>query len=238
MIKVESVLLTLDDAGGTTASASKPTTTSSQAASTPAVAASNGATSSYSVKLPELGEGVTEGELIKWLVKPGDSIKADQSIAEIMTDKATVEVPSPKAGVVSDLKFKAGEVVKVDSILATLQVSGSAPAQATTSAHTQAPAKTAAAPAVGHVVSSSMSASSSAGLSMSSHSGGSSTTTAFFPPVMDSRVLATPATIIPITIRATTTQIHIFLFLSIVLFSIIFLFYSFNYNSKYTIYDA
>ncbi len=106
MIKVESVLLTLDEAGGATASASKPTTTSSQAASTPAVAASNGATSSYSVKLPELGEGVTEGELIKWLVKPGDSIKADQSIAEIMTDKATVEVPSPKAGVVSDLKFK------------------------------------------------------------------------------------------------------------------------------------
>lgn len=199
MIKVESVLLTLDEAGGTataTASATKAAATShtTQSTSAPAsAAATNGATSSYSVKLPELGEGVTEGELIKWLVKPGDSIKADQSIAEIMTDKATVEVPSPKAGVVSDLKFKAGEVVKVDSILATLQISGSAPAQTTVSTHAQAPTKSAAAPAVGHVVSSSMSASSSAGLAMSSHGGGS-TTTAFFPPVMDSRVLATPAT--------------------------------------------
>lgn len=195
MIKVESVLLTLDEAGGatTTASATKSATTSQSTSAPASAATTNGATSSYSVKLPELGEGVTEGELIKWLVKPGDSIKADQSIAEIMTDKATVEVPSPKAGVVSELKFKAGEVVKVDSILAILQVSGSATTQVTTSTHAQAPAKSAAAPAVGHVVTSSMSASSSAGLSMSSHGGGAATT-AFFPPVMDSRVLATPAT--------------------------------------------
>ena len=50
------------------------------------------------VKLPELGEGVTEGELVKWLVAVGDSVKADQTVAEIMTDKATVEVPSPVAG--------------------------------------------------------------------------------------------------------------------------------------------
>ncbi|MCC2680176.1 MAG: pyruvate dehydrogenase, partial [Pseudobdellovibrio sp.] len=47
------------------------------------------------VKLPELGEGVTEGELVKWTVKVGDTVKPDQTVAEIMTDKATVEVPSP-----------------------------------------------------------------------------------------------------------------------------------------------
>lgn len=76
------------------------------------------------VKLPELGEGVTEGELLKWLVKPGDSVKADQSIAEIMTDKATVEVPSPTAGVVKELKFKVGEIVKVESVMITLETSG------------------------------------------------------------------------------------------------------------------
>ena len=58
------------------------------------------------IKLPELGEGVTEGELIKWLVKPGDVVKADQTVAEIMTDKATVEVPTPVAGTVKELKFK------------------------------------------------------------------------------------------------------------------------------------
>lgn len=60
----------------------------------------------YDLRLPELGEGVTEGELIKWLVKIGDLVKPDQSVAEIMTDKATVEVPSSKAGVVKDLNSK------------------------------------------------------------------------------------------------------------------------------------
>ena len=63
------------------------------------------------IQLPELGEGVTEGELVKWLVKPGDKIEADQTVAEMMTDKATVEVPSPSAGVVKELKAKEGEVV-------------------------------------------------------------------------------------------------------------------------------
>jgi pyruvate dehydrogenase E2 component (dihydrolipoamide acetyltransferase) len=52
------------------------------------------------VKLPELGEGVTEGELVRWLVKPGDNVTADQTVAEVLTDKATVEVPTPTAGVV------------------------------------------------------------------------------------------------------------------------------------------
>ena len=73
------------------------------------------------LRLPELGEGVSEGELIKWLVKPGDSVRPDQAVAELMTDKATVEVPATAAGVVKDLKFKAGETVKVDSVLLTLE---------------------------------------------------------------------------------------------------------------------
>ena len=72
------------------------------------------------VKLPELGEGVTEGEIVKWLVKPGDNVKADQSIVEIMTDKATVEVPSPIAGTVKELKFKVGDVIKVENVILTL----------------------------------------------------------------------------------------------------------------------
>jgi pyruvate dehydrogenase E2 component (dihydrolipoamide acetyltransferase) len=72
------------------------------------------------VKLPELGEGVTEGELVKWTVNIGDAIKADQTVAEIMTDKATVEVPSPVAGIVKEFKFKKGEIIKVESIILTL----------------------------------------------------------------------------------------------------------------------
>ncbi|HRO67942.1 MAG TPA: pyruvate dehydrogenase, partial [Pseudobdellovibrionaceae bacterium] len=84
------------------------------------------------VKLPELGEGVSEGELIKWLVKPGDQVKPDQAVAEIMTDKATVEVPSPSAGTVKELKAKPGDVVKVESVLLTLEGGGAtaAPAKA------------------------------------------------------------------------------------------------------------
>ena len=96
----------------------------------------------FDLKLPELGEGVTEGELIKWLVKPGDTVKADQSVAEIMTDKATVEVPTTRAGVVKELKFKAGEVIKVESTILTLEESGASSAKPAT----QAPAKTEAAP--------------------------------------------------------------------------------------------
>jgi len=53
---------------------------------------------STEVKLPDIGEGVTEGELVKWLVKVGDKIDVDQAVVEVMTDKATVEVPSPVAG--------------------------------------------------------------------------------------------------------------------------------------------
>ena len=105
------------------------------------------------VRLPELGEGVTEGELVKWLVKPGDSVKADQSIAEIMTDKATVEVPSPTSGVVKELKFKVGEVIKVEDILVTLEGAAAsakpaapAPQQAAASAKPSAPAAKASAP--------------------------------------------------------------------------------------------
>ena len=86
------------------------------------------------VKLPELGEGVSEGELVKWLVKPGDTVKADQPIAEVMTDKATVEVPTPVAGTVKELKFKAGDVIKVDSVMITLDGAAGATAKPAASA--------------------------------------------------------------------------------------------------------
>ena len=52
-------------------------------------------------KLPDIGEGIAEGEIVKWLVKEGDQVKEHQSIVEVMTDKATVEVPAPAAGTIT-----------------------------------------------------------------------------------------------------------------------------------------
>lgn len=68
-------------------------------------------------RLPELGEGVHEGEMVKWRVKKGDSVKYDQPLCEIMTDKATVEIPSAVQGKVADLHAKEGETVKVGQLL-------------------------------------------------------------------------------------------------------------------------
>jgi pyruvate dehydrogenase E2 component (dihydrolipoamide acetyltransferase) len=75
-------------------------------------------------KFPDVGEGTTEGTLVKWLVKEGDTIKADQPIAEIETDKAVVEIPAPRAGVILKLFGKPGETVKVGSVLAQIGDAG------------------------------------------------------------------------------------------------------------------
>src|SRR3989337_2289052 len=80
------------------------------------------------IKFPDVGEGITEGTLVKWLVKIGDDIKADQAVAEIETDKAIVEIPSSKAGKITRLNGKVGDVIKVGSILAALALPGEAAA--------------------------------------------------------------------------------------------------------------
>ncbi|MGZ6162389.1 MAG: biotin/lipoyl-containing protein, partial [Myxococcaceae bacterium] len=71
----------------------------------------------FEFKLPDLGEGVVEGEIVKWLVKPGDTIEEDQGVVELMTDKATVTVPSPRAGKVISVHGKEGEIAKVHHTL-------------------------------------------------------------------------------------------------------------------------
>jgi len=76
------------------------------------------------LKLPDLGEGVMEGEIVKWLVKPGDSVKEDQVVLEIMTDKATVEIPTKFTGTVASLEFKEGETAKVGQVMMRLEGSG------------------------------------------------------------------------------------------------------------------
>lgn len=68
-------------------------------------------------RLPELGEGVYEAELISWLVKPGDRVKRGQGLMEVLTDKATMEVPSPFAGTVTGLKAEPGKQIKVGDVV-------------------------------------------------------------------------------------------------------------------------
>ncbi len=136
------------------------------------------------VELPEIGEGVNEGELVGWLVKPGDTIEVDQAVAELMTDKATVEVPSTIAGKVVELKFSEGDTIEVGQTLITVEegASGSkassAPNQGTTTPqqHTNPSAQT-------HSVQTSQ---------RTNGNGGSMAT--INPPPADIHVLATPST--------------------------------------------
>lgn len=75
----------------------------------------------YEFKLPDLGEGITSGEIKRWIVKKGDRISEDDPVAEVETDKAVVELPSPVTGTVEDLKFAEGARVPVGSVLAVIR---------------------------------------------------------------------------------------------------------------------
>ena len=70
--------------------------------------------------LPDLGEGITEGEIRRWLVKEGDAVNEHQTILEVETDKAVVEVPSPKKGFVQKIRKLEGEIAKVGDVLLTI----------------------------------------------------------------------------------------------------------------------
>src|SRR5215207_10886611 len=76
------------------------------------------------VRLPDVGEGVAQAELVEWHVKPGDLVREDAVLAAVMTDKATVEIPSPVDGEVLWLGAEIGDVVAIGSPLIRLKVEG------------------------------------------------------------------------------------------------------------------
>src|SRR5687768_1378636 len=78
-------------------------------------------------KIPELGENVTSGDVVRVLVKPGDTVAKDQPILELETDKATIEVPSTVSGTVKDIKVKQGDKVSVGQTVLTVDGNGAAP---------------------------------------------------------------------------------------------------------------
>jgi pyruvate dehydrogenase E2 component (dihydrolipoyllysine-residue acetyltransferase) len=80
----------------------------------------------FDFKLPDLGEGITEGEIRKWLIKEGDSIEEHQIVLEVETDKAVMEIPSPKKGKISKINREEGDIAKVGEILMTIALEGEA----------------------------------------------------------------------------------------------------------------
>jgi pyruvate dehydrogenase E2 component (dihydrolipoamide acetyltransferase) len=84
----------------------------------------------FNFYMPDIGEGVVEGEIVAWKVKEGDRVKLDDPLVEVMTDKATVELPSPRAGTIVKIHYKDGQICPVGQILVTIEEDGGAAASA------------------------------------------------------------------------------------------------------------
>jgi pyruvate/2-oxoglutarate dehydrogenase complex dihydrolipoamide acyltransferase (E2) component len=78
----------------------------------------------FNFYMPDIGEGVVEGEIVAWKVKVGDKVKLDQPLVEVMTDKATVELPSPRAGTIAKINFKDGDICPVGKVLVVIDEEG------------------------------------------------------------------------------------------------------------------
>src|SRR5262249_36943278 len=79
-------------------------------------------------RVPDLGEGVYEAELVRWLVNPGDTVKRGQGLMEVMADKATMEVPAPFAGKITAIHGEPGETIKVGGLMLSYDPAGGEPA--------------------------------------------------------------------------------------------------------------
>src|SRR5689334_11645488 len=76
----------------------------------------------FEFKLPDIGEGVTEGEIVTWHTQVGQTIKEDEPMVEVMTDKATVTIAAPRSGRIVELRGKVGDVVQVHSVLVVFEL--------------------------------------------------------------------------------------------------------------------
>ena len=99
----------------------------------------------FEFRLPDIGEGVAEGEVVKWLVKEGAEVNENQPLVEIMTDKVNVEIPSPRKGTILKLMAKEGGTVKVGQVLLVIGEKGEQGSAPTAVAPTPTAAKTTAA---------------------------------------------------------------------------------------------
>src|SRR6476469_3471698 len=82
------------------------------------------------VVMPQMGESIAEGTIVRWIKKVGEKVDRDEPLFEISTDKVDAEIPSPAAGVVSEIRVKEGETVPVHSVVAVIGEAGAKPAAA------------------------------------------------------------------------------------------------------------
>src|SRR5215210_7204438 len=85
-----------------------------------------GLMATYQFKLPDIGEGIAEAEVVAWHVKVGDRVEEDQQLADMMTDKATVEMESPVAGTVTKLAGEVGDLIAIGSVLVEIETDAGA----------------------------------------------------------------------------------------------------------------
>src|SRR5881409_4013133 len=93
------------------------------------------------VVMPQMGESIAEGTIVRWIKKIGDNVDRDEPLFEISTDKVDAEIPSPAAGVLTEIKVREGETVPVNSVVATIAQAGEAPSTSAPQAH-EAPSST------------------------------------------------------------------------------------------------
>src|SRR5665213_2688191 len=97
------------------------------------------------VVMPQMGESIVEGTLTKWLKKAGDTVVLDEPLFEISTDKVDTEIPSPAAGILSEVLVQEGQTIQVNAVVARISdgatASAPAPAAAVAPAKTEAPSK-------------------------------------------------------------------------------------------------
>src|SRR5450755_3671794 len=95
---------------------------------------------SIEIKVPAMGESVTEATVARWFKKEGDAVKRDEPLLELETDKVTVEVPAPADGAIESISVKAGDTVQVGSILGSIAEGQAGAASAKPAAKVEAPA--------------------------------------------------------------------------------------------------
>ena len=148
-VQINTVVATLGEAGSAAAPAPAaanpaPAPVAPPAAPAPAVSApvADASQGGQDVVMPQMGESITEGTITKWLKKVGDTVQRDEPLFEISTDKVDAEIPSPSAGVLTEIKVAEGATVQINTVVAVIGGSGAsaAPAPAAAASPASAPA--------------------------------------------------------------------------------------------------